>query len=404
MVISEESIKYSLRNLKHRKARSFLTILSIFIGIATIFIFISFGWGLYDYIGELSSSSSADKLIIQAKGGGGMPGLDDTFKLTDDDLRVIEKTSGVEEVTGLRFKVAELQQGTTKKYTFLISYDPETPLMMEFSNIEVGFGRDLNKGEKGKLMAGYSFQVPDTVFPNAYEINDNLKVNGEKIKIAGFYESVGSPPDDAQIYITNDYMEELYPEEELSYGWIIARVDVKNLDQIIERVEKNLRKERGLDKGKEDFTVQSFQDMIDAFGSALDIIIGFVILIALISVVVSAVNTANTMITSVLERIKEIGIIKSIGGRNSEVFKIFLFESAFLGFVAGVIGVALGWLISYSGGILLDQLGWGFLSPHFSILLFAGLILFATLTGAISGVIPAVRASKINPVDALRYE
>ncbi|MBT3397427.1 ABC transporter permease [archaeon] len=404
MVISEESIKYSLRNLKHRKARSFLTILSIFIGIATIFIFISYGWGLYDYIGELSSSSSADKLIIQAKGGAGIPGLDDTFKLTDDDLEAIEKTSGVEEVTGLRFKVAEVQQGTVKKYTFLISYDPEKPLMMEFSNIEVGFGRDLNKGEKGKLMAGYSYQVPDAIFSKAYEVNDNLEVNGEKMKIVGFYESVGSPPDDAQIYITNDYMEELYPGEELSYGWIIARVDVDNIDQIIERIEKNLRKERGLDKGKEDFHVQSFQDMIEAFGSALNIIIGFVVLIALISVVVSAVNTANTMITSVLERIKEIGIIKSIGGRNSEVFKIFLFESAFLGFVAGVIGVGLGWIVSYGGGILLDNLGWGFLSPHFSVLLFVGLILFATLTGAISGVIPAIRASKINPVDALRYE
>jgi len=179
---------------------------------------------------------------------------------------------------------------------------------------------------------------------------------------------------------------------------------VDNIDKVVENVEKNLRKERGLDEGKEDFFVQSFQDMIDSFGMALNMIIGFVVLIALISVVVSAVNTANTMITSVLERIKEIGIIKSIGGRNSEVFKIFLFESAFLGFVSGAIGVFLGWLISYIGGIILDNLGWGFLSPHFSIWLFAGCILFATLTGAISGVIPAVRASKINPVDALRYE
>jgi len=404
MVISEESIKYSLRNLGHRKARSFLTILSIFIGIATIFIFISYGWGLYDYMEEMSSSSSADKIIIQAKGSAGIPGLDDTFKLTDDDLRAIEKTSGVEEVTGLRFKVVEIQQGDLKKYTFLISYDPEKPLMMELSNIKIGFGRDLNKGEKGKLIAGYSYQVPDAIFPKAYEINDNLEVNGEKIKIAGFYESIGSPPDDAQIYVTNDYMEELYPDEELSYGWIIARVDVDNLDQVIERVEKNLRKERGLEEGKEDFYVASFQDMIEAFGTALNIIIGFVVLIALISVVVSAVNTANTMITSVLERIKEIGIIKSIGGRNSEVFKIFLFESAFLGFVSGVIGVILGWLVSYIGGVILYNLGWGFLSPHFSFWLFAGCILFATLTGAISGVIPAVRASKINPVDALRYE
>tara|TARA_Y100000310_G_C20665031_1_gene807018 strand:+ start:468 stop:1682 length:1215 start_codon:yes stop_codon:yes gene_type:complete len=404
MVMSEESVKYSLRNLRHRKARSFLTVLSIFIGITTIFIFISFGWGLYNYIGELSSSSSADKLIIQAKGGAGMPGLDTTFKLTDDDLEVIEGTAGVYEVSGLRFKVVEIQQRDVKKYTFLISYDPEKPLMMEFSNIEIGLGRDLNKGETGKMIAGYNYQIPDAIFPKAYDINDNIKVDGNKIKIVGFYESVGSPPDDAQIYVTNDYMEELYPDENLSYGWIMARVDIDNIDGVIERIEKSLRKERGLEKGKEDFFVQSFQDMLEAFSSALNIVIGFVVLIALISVLVSAVNTANTMITSVLERVKEIGVIKSIGARNSEIFKIFLFESAFLGFVAGVIGVGLGWLISYAGGRILAGFGWGFLSPYFSIWIFIGLILFATITGAISGVIPAIRASRINPVDALRYE
>ena len=144
--------------------------------------------------------------------------------------------------------------------------------------------------------------------------------------------------------------------------------------------------------------------MIDSYASALKIIIGFVILIALISVVVSAVNTANTMITSVLERIKEIGIIKSIGARNSEIFTIFLFESGFLGFVAGALGVLLGYISTYIVGRVLESLGWGFLAPYYNIYLFIGCILFATITGAISGVWPAMNASKINPVDALRYE
>jgi len=402
-MISIESIKYSLRNLNQSRARSFLTLLSIFVGIATIFIFISFGWGLYDYIQELSSSSSADKVMIQARGAGA-PGLDDTFKLTDDDLDAVRKTSGVYEVSGAYFKIAEVQQKDIKKYTFIVGYDPAEPLLMEMFNIEVERGRELENREAGKVILGYNYQVPDAIFPKAYDINDNIEINGEKMKVIGFYESVGNPQDDSQMYITTDYLEELYANENLSYGMILARVDPKNIDGVVERIEKSLRKERGLEKGKEDFSVQSFQDMIEAYSSALNIVIGFVVLIALISVVVSAVNTANTMITSVLERIKEIGVIKSIGARNSEIFKIFLFESAFLGFVAGVIGVLLGWVISYTGGIILDGLGWGFLSPHFSIWLFVGLVSFATITGGISGVIPAMKASKISPVDALRYE
>ncbi|MCK5149843.1 ABC transporter permease [Candidatus Pacearchaeota archaeon] len=398
-----ESIAYSLRNLKQKKSRSFLTILSIFIGITTIFIFISFGWGLYDYMEDLSSSSSADKIIIQSKGVGA-PGFDTTFALTDDDLKVVEKTAGVYEAVGIYFKTAEIQQGTIKKYTLLYGYNPGKPLLMDTFNIEVEKGRELKKGEKGKMVLGYNYQIKDKIFPKALSINDNLEVNGEKIKIIGFYESVGSPQDDAQIYVTHEFVKDLYAGENLSYNWIVARVDVDNLENIITSVEKNLRKHRNLEEGKEDFFVQSFESLMDSYSSALNIVIGFVILIALISVFVSAVNTANTMITSVLERVKEIGILKSIGARNSEIFKIFLFESGFLGFVAGVVGVILGFVLSYIGGCVLANLGWGFLAPHYSFWLFTGCILFATVTGAVSGVLPAMKASKINPVDALRYE
>ncbi len=404
MVIGKESIKYSLKNLSHRKTRSLLTILSIFIGITTIFIFISFGWGLYDYMGEMSSSSSANKIMIQAKGGAGIPGLDNTFKLTDADLKAVQQASGVLEASGVYFKVVEVKQKTVKKYTFLISYDPKEPLIMDIFNIDIEKGRELRDGDNGKIVVGYNYLLPDKIFSNAYDINDPIKIDGKDLEIVGFYESVGSPQDDAQVYITNDYYEELYNNENFSYGYIIAEIDTTDIKKVVSNIEKSLRKQRGLEEGKEDFFVQSFEDMLASYSSALNIIVGFVVLIALISVLVSAVNTANTMVTSVLERVREIGVMKSIGARNSEIFKIFLFESAFLGFMAGVIGVLIGWGLSAIGGKLLGDLGWGFLSPHYSIVLFAGCILFATITGAISGVIPAINASKTNPVDALRYE
>lgn len=403
MVISKESVKYSLKNLEHRKGRSFLTIFSIFIGIATIFIFISFGFGLYNYIEEFSSSSSADKLIIQAKGSAA-PGLDDTFKLTDDDLNAVKKSAGVLDVSGVYFKVAEVKKRDEMKYTFLIAYDPKKPLIMDVFDIDVAEGRELQGGDSGKTVLGYNYLLDNKIFSKGLSLNDKIKVQGRDLQIVGFYESVGNPQDDSQIYIINDYIDEIYPDENLSYGMIIAKIEIENVDNTIENVEKKLRSSRNLDKGKEDFFVQSFQDMIESYSSALNIVIGFVILIALISVLVSAVNTANTMITSVLERVKEIGIIKSIGARNSEIFKIFLFESAFLGFVAGIIGVIVGFVLSFVGGRILDSLGWGFLSPYFSVWLFVGCIAFATITGAISGVIPAINAMKTNPVDALRYE
>lgn len=402
-MLSKELINYSLKNLWHSRARSFLTIFSIFIGITTIFIFVSFGWGLYDYTNSFTTGSSADKIIVQARGIGA-PGLDDTFQLTDDDIEAVERTSGVFEATGMYIKPAQIEQRGKLVYVFLTGYNPEQPMVLEVSNIEIADGRQLRPGEKNAVVLGYGYTIPDRIFSDTYTIGDRIQIGEEKYNVVGIMSEVGNTQDDSNVYVTNEFAEDLYSDENLSYAMIVARADVNDLDGTIERVEESLRKERDLEEGEEDFFVQSFQDLLESFGTALDVIIGFVILIAFISIIVSAVNTANTMVTSVLERVKEIGIMKSVGAQNSEIFNIFLFESAFLGFVAGTLGTALGWGLSYLGGAILDNLGWGFLSPHFSIYLFAGCIAFATLTGAISGAWPAWQASKTKPVDALRYE
>ncbi|MCH7850453.1 MAG: ABC transporter permease [Nanoarchaeota archaeon] len=403
MALNNETIKYSLRNLKMRKARSFLTILSIFVGISAIFIFVSFGLGLYNYVGEFTTGGSADKVIIHSRGGG-VPGLDDTFKLTEKDVKAIERVSGVFEVTGSSFAVAEIKKSNEKKFVFISSYDPKIPLIFEISNVDIIKGRELNSKESGKAILGYNYLIDDKIFSKGMGLNDNLDLQGQKTRVVAYLESIGNPQDDSNIYVTQEYFDELYVDRAGNFGWIIARVDIENIDKVVEDIERALRKERGLEIGKEDFHVQSFEELIASFSGALNIIIGFVILIALISVLVSAVNTANTMITSVIERTKEIGIIKAVGAKNSELLKIFLFESAMLGFIAGIIGVLVGFMITSFVNSVLINLGWGFLSPYYSLELFIGCVLFATGTGAISGVIPAIRASKINTVEALRYE
>lgn len=400
-MINKDVINYSLRNLKKRKTRSLFTLFSIAAGIMMIFIFISFGLGLYHYIEEISSGSSADKIVIQPKGIGGM-GLDDTFSFNESDLEAVEETSGVYEATGIYFKVVEAKQNKKLYYTYLFGYDPEKSLLMDIYNIEIFQGRELKSGDSGVIL-GYNYLIKDKIFPKSYSLNSNIKINDKKYRILGFYESVGNPQDDAQIYATNDVLQEIFGEN-ISYNWLIAKADVSRIDKVVEDIEKNLRDERGQDEGKEDFYVQTYEGLIESYSNILDLVIGFIVLIAFISVLVSAVNTVNTMITSVLERVKEIGVIKSIGGTNSAVFGIFLFESSFLGFVAGVAGILIGWALSFTGGKILSSLGYSFLSPYFPIELFLGCIVFAVFTGAISGIAPAIKAMKINPIRALRYE
>ena len=401
-MISQENIIYSLRNLRIRKSRSFLTILSIFIGVATIFIFVSFGWGLYDYINELASGGSSDKFLVYGKGAGA-PGLGD-IRLTEDDLEAVERTRGVIEVIGYNMEVVEIEQDSAKRFAFATGANPkDMKILMESFDAGIEKGRDLTAGDATKVTLGYNYQIPDKIFPKSLDINDKITINGEKFNIVGFYGSIGNPQDDSNIYMTEEGYGKLFPDTD-DYAVLVGRADAKDLDNTVKRVEKALRKSRDEEEGKEEVFVSSFSDQLEAFSTALNVVVGFIILIALVSVLVSAVNTANTMVTSVLERVREIGVIKSIGARNSEIFNIFLFESSFLGFVAGVIGVIVGWLFVSSAGAILKALGWGFLSPHISLSLFVGGILFATIVGAISGVAPAVNASRMKPVDALRYE
>jgi len=400
---SEELVKYSLHNLEHRLGRSSLTILSIFVGITTIFVFISFGLGLYNFVDAYSTGSSVDKFTVMQKGAG-VPGLDESFAITEKDLDAVKKTAGVFDATGMYAKAAEVKQDKTKKYVFLIGYEPDKPILFDVSGIKIKEGRALRPGDKGKVVVGYNYAVKNKIFPKAYSVNQKIEIQGRDYRIIGIYEPIGNPQDDSQIYLTNDDFRELYGSNLKGYMMLMGRLDKSIINTAIKRIESSLRDSRDIKVGKEDFFVQSFQDLIATYSKVLQGIAAFVILIAMLSVLVSAINTANTMITSVMERTREIGVMKAVGARNSEVFRIFLFESALLGFVAGIFGVLAGYGISALAGNFLASIGWSIFKPYFSFWLFFNLVLFATLTGAISGAIPAYQASRVSPVKALRYE
>ncbi len=406
-MIGSENIKYSLKNLAARKSRSFLTVLSIFIGIMTIFIFISFGLGLYNYINTLAAESGADKIYVQPRGIGA-PGVDSTVIFGQADLDTIDKTKGVKETLAFYMNVGEIEDKNKKRYVFISGYEPSTTsnkLLIELYGVDLLEGRMLKESDNGKIIVGYNYILPDKVLEKPVDIGDKLTINGKVFEIIGIFESIGNPQDDSNIMMNEEDFKSLYSDKKLSYAAIFIRVNnIQDIDSVADHINKDLRNARGQEEGKEDFFVQTFQDVIEQFSTALNIIIGFIILIALVSVVVSAVNTANTMITSVLERTNEIGVMKAIGAKSSTIRNIFLFESSFLGFVAGLIGVFLGWVFASIAGNILSNLGWGFLQPLFTWQLFIGLILFATMVGTLSGAAVAIQASRQNAVDALRYE
>jgi putative ABC transport system permease protein len=400
-----DEIKYSLQNLYHRKLRSFLTILSILIGITSIFAIISFGLGIKNYVDTLGDEMGADKLFVMSKGVGA-PGTDDTFSLSTDDINFIRKIKGTKEVEGIYMKSSEINFDSTKKYYFAMAYDPKKKEFIEEAfTVGIVKGRGLKTSDLNKIVLGYNYQVANKIFKKAVRIGDKIEIDSNLMEVIGFFEEIGNPSDDANIYMSKKAYEKYYPDKKDEYGYIMIQAE-KNVDPEIlaDKVEEKLRKYKGKEKGKENFYVQTFADMLEMFGSILGIINGVLILIALISMLVATVNIMNTMYTAVLERTKEIGVMKAIGAKNNEILFIFVFESGLLGFIGGCFGILVGYLIAKGGGIAAANAGFSSLQPIFPWYLITGCLFFSFSVGCIAGILPSIQASKLKPVDALRYE
>jgi putative ABC transport system permease protein len=397
-----DEIRYGLENILHKKTRSILTTLSILIGIMAVFALISFGLGIKEYTNTLAQDMGSDKIFIMSKGFGATSG----FELTKDDMDFISKIKGVSEISGLYSGVAEVKSSKETRYAAMVGYDTtKSDFVLQTFTVKLDRGRLIKKGETGKVFLGYNYQVDKKVFTKALKLNDRITINGEPFEIVGFAQSMGNPSDDANVYLSYESMEQLYPatKDKFVEGIIRADKGVKP-SELADKIKEKLRKHKGFDKGKEDFFIQTLEDMLVTFGTILDIINVVLVLIALISVVVAAVNIMNTMYTAVLERTKEIGIMKAIGARNNDILNIFIFESGMLGIIGGTLGILLGFIVAKIGGAIAAGAGLGLLKPVFPWYLIVGCLLFSFLVGVGSGIVPARQAARQKPVDSLRYE
>ena len=401
-------IAYITKNLMHRFTRSSLTILSILIGIMAIVTLISFGEGLRSYINVVAQETGTDKLIAQPRGFA-PPGSTSTFFIKEE-LDFIKKQNGVSEATGAIARQSEVKIDEKKvgKWVFIMGMptdSSEQRLMEEaFAGYEILEGRAVKKGDENKVVLGYNYMIANKIFSKPLKLGDNIFIKGKSFDIVGFYEEIGNPQDDSNFYLTEDAMKELFDIED-EYDYIFIRADKGvNPTELAERLEEKLRKKKGQKEGEEDFYIQSFEQLLETFGIVLLVLNAVLVIIAGISIVVAAVNIMNTMYTAVLERTKEIGIMKSIGARNSTILWMFFFESGILGLSGGSIGLLLGYGLAKIGGNILAAVGYSFLKPAFPWWLVIGSLAFSFLVGALSGFLPARAASKLKPVDALRYE
>ena len=395
----------ALDSISHRKLRSFLTMLGIFIGVASVVALISLGQGLSDSINGEFQKIGVDKLSV-TPGGSAISAMYASSKLSERDLAAVKRVNGVEKAGYMMTRSMLAQHGDKKTFAMVsgipTSSDEAGPIE-EFMGMEIEQGRGLNTNDKYKALIGNKLAT-DNIFGHELKLNDVVILNNTEFRVVGILKKVGNPIVDGAFMMPGDAAKEVMGSSE--YSRFVLKLSSGIIpSELRDEVEKALRQSRGVTKKTQDFQVSTSEQLLESFNMIFNVVQAIIIGIAAISLLVGAIGIMNTMYTAVLERTKEIGIMKAVGAKNSEIMLLFLIESGLLGLVGGVIGVILGFVMGKTAEIIAGQaLGTDLLKLYFPPELIIGALAFSFVIGALSGMVPARQASHLRPVDALRYE
>jgi putative ABC transport system permease protein len=253
------------------------------------------------------------------------------------------------------------------------------------------------------------------MFDNNLTADTQIRIGSKTFTIVGILEESGTGSfggDDRTVFMSHQAAREIVTDiDNNEYSSIQVKVsDTNAIDQIIENVKEVLYTSRMVTSDTADFTVTSPTSMLETIQSTMATLTFFLTGIAAISLLVGAIGIANTMFMSVMERTRLIGILKSIGTRNSEIMKMFVAESGIIGLMGGLLGIFLGFIVvGIISSVGFNIMGMGRMSTNTSVaivtpqlILFA--LAFSTIIGIVSGLIPARKAANLQIVEAMRSE
>jgi len=421
----KKSFQLALNTLVHSKLRSWLTIIGIVIGIGAVVSIVSISEGAQKQLEERLGTLGADILTVSAgasRATGPIGGFGGGFgerrttggkNLTKKDVLVLKSIENVKYVMG---EVSGQEDMTYLSKTASVSITGvDASVWKDITTEKIDSGRFLIQGDSFAVVLGGNIK---SVFGKDIPLNNKVIINGKSFNVVGILQSGSSsemgrggrvtvymPLEIARIALDKE------GEEDLSS--ISVKIgDVSISDETVSLITSRLMLSRGvLYANKKDFSVSSPKAMQETMQATMNTMGLFLAAIAAISLLVGGIGIANTMFTSVLEKTREIGIMKAIGTKNKDILAIFLLNSGMIGLVGGLGGVILGvfgaGLIGYWGssssttsGGMGRMFGSTAITPE--LLIFA--LAFSVIIGMIAGAIPAYRASKLKPVDALRYE
>ena len=377
-------------NIRNNKVRSFLTILGIVIGVASIIALITIVQGATDEVTNQVSSLGANAITIEA------PGTSLKQGLNDSDLESLSKIDNIKGVSPTITKqVSIASNGKTmeqvnikgKNDVFFTEVSDDISIGRGFNNL------DLDRKTKVAVLGS---DINKDLFLAENPIGKDIKINGLTFKIVGILK----PGSEFELSSSNDSVFIPYTTSRTALSTRnikeadIYMDDSSKSDEIIEDMKSVLN--RAFNYKEDAYFIFNFEDIIKAIGDITGLMTLLLVGIASISLLVGGIGIMNMMLVSVTERTSEIGLRKALGAEPNSIQLQFILESIFLSLFGGIIGLLLGLLIAYIAAV---NIGYPFSVSAMTLFIAIG---FSSVVGVVFGFAPARKASKLNPIDALK--
>ncbi len=399
----EDLIKSALRSILKNKGRTILTSLGIIIGVTSVILLTSIGTGLQSYINDQFDKLGSN-LVYVAPGkifneSGGFASGEQSFTnfFKQSDIRKLQRGLGdLAIVFPANESTLKIKFGKKEELTSIVGTTPEWAIYRNSTPPE-GQGSFFTKEDVSKQnkVAVLGFSIADKLFGTRNPIGKEVTIDGKNFKVIGVVDkkggTMGGPDIDAYVYIPSSTFKDITGKDDI----MSFSIKVNNADNI-EAVKRQTKRILLEDYDKDAFTVFDSSQLLSSINSIIGILTVGLTGIAAISLVVGGIGIMNIMLVTVSERTREIGLRKAIGAYPRAILLQFLIEAIILSCFGGIIGITFGFL----GSLAINTFFPAKVTLN-SVLLAFGV---SSAVGVIFGVMPARRASKLSPIEALRYE
>jgi len=413
------SIKLAIKNLKSNLGRTLLSLLGIVIGVASVILVLSFGSGVKNYLVDQVSSFGTDIMQIEVKvpkvnkmssaNATGQVGGVNITTLKLDDAKRVAKLDNIDSWYAMVISQQITSFENKKKQAMMIGVtagvikaDPKT---------EIDKGRMFTEEEDSSLaqVAVLGSEIRKYYFGDSDPVGQAIKIKGQSYKVIGVLKSRGTTgvfSFDDTVYLPLQTVQKKLAGIDYIQTVIFKLKNMDKLDLTIAQATDIMRTQHHISSNNsddDDFAVNTIVELLDILDKVFFAVNALLLALTSVSLVVGGVGIMNVMYVAVSERTYEIGLKKSVGAKNFDILAQFLFEAMILTFMGGVIGIAIGILVTQGGEIVAGSIGYplNLSITAWSIALGFG---FSAFTGIVFGYWPARNASKMSPMEALRKE